>query len=68
MALLNTKIVITREDLNRLGITMSNSTLIRLEAKGRFPKRIRFGAHSVAWIACEVHAHIASLAAARGAA
>ncbi|WP_082703795.1 AlpA family phage regulatory protein [Novosphingobium sp. Fuku2-ISO-50] len=64
----NTKIVITREDLNRLGITMSNSTLIRLEAKGQFPKRIRFGAHSVAWIAGEVHAHIASLAAAREAA
>jgi predicted DNA-binding transcriptional regulator AlpA len=68
MAILNNKIVINREDLNRLGIAMSNSTLIRLEAKGQFPKRIRFGAHSVAWIAEEVHAHIASLAAAREAA
>lgn len=68
MTISQNKIVITREDLNRLGITMSNSTLIRLEAKGQFPKRIRFGAHSVAWIAEEVHAHIASLAAAREAA
>lgn len=68
MANLNNKIIIDRNGLNRLGISMSNSTLLRLEAKGQFPRRIRLGAHSVAWVADEIHAHIASLAAARGAA
>ncbi|WP_231738959.1 AlpA family transcriptional regulator [Novosphingobium sp. FSW06-99] len=65
VTILNNKIVIDRNGLNKLGISMSNSTLLRLEAKGQFPRRIRFGAHSVAWLADEVHAHIASLAAAR---
>lgn len=68
MTLNPNKILIGREDLARLGITMSNSTLLRLEASGRFPKRVRMGAHSVAWIAAEIHAHIAMLAAEREAA
>jgi len=59
------KVLLTRQDLLRLGINLSNSTMLRLEASGRLPKRVRLGAHSVAWIAEEVHAHIASLAAAR---
>jgi hypothetical protein len=41
--------LLTREDLPRLGITISPSTLLRLEAAGQFPKRIRLGHHSVAW-------------------
>lgn len=65
-ALLPTKILLTREDLPRLGITISPSTLLRLEAAGQFPKRIRLGRHSVAWLAAEIHAHIEALAAARG--
>lgn len=68
MTLINNKIVVCRNDLSRLGITMSNSTLLRLEARGLFPKRIRLGAHSVVWLADEIHAHIATLAAAREAA
>ena len=54
-----------RSDLRRHGIKVSNSTLLRLEAAGKFPKRVRVGAHSVAWLASEIHEHIAQLAAAR---
>jgi predicted DNA-binding transcriptional regulator AlpA len=65
MAIPPHKMLLTRNDLPRLGITISPSTLLRLEAVGRFPKRIRIGAHSVAWLASEVSAHIHSLALAR---
>lgn len=64
----STKIVLTREDLARLGINISNSTMLRLEAVGRFPKRIRIGDQSVAWFANEVIAHLETLASKREAA
>lgn len=54
-----------REHLPRLGINLSPSTLLRLEATGKFPKRIRIGVHSVAWLASEIHGHIEALAADR---
>lgn len=59
------KMLLTRDDLPRLGITISPSTLLRLEAAGKFPRRIRLGHHSVAWLASEVQAHIQALAADR---
>jgi prophage regulatory protein len=62
------KLLLTRGDLPRLGLNLSPSTLLRLEAAGKFPKRIYIGAHSVAWLASEIHDHIAGLAAQRGAA
>jgi len=67
-ALISNKILLTRQDLPRLGLNLSNSTMLRLEASGQFPKRVRIGAHSVAWLASEIHEHIAKLAADRGAA
>ena len=67
MTALNTKkILLTREDLPRLGLNLSPSTLLRLEAAGQFPKRLRIGAHSVAWLASEINEHIAKLADERG--
>lgn len=66
-ALPSNKIVLVRKDLVRLGINLSNSTMLRLEAANQFPKRIRIGAHSVAWLAAEIQAHIEALAADRGA-
>ena len=62
------KIVLTRDDLPRLGLNISPSTLLRWEAADKFPKRIRIGAHSVAWLASEIYAHIEALAAHREAA
>lgn len=61
----NNKILLVRGDLSRLGIKLSNTTMLRLEAAGRFPKRIRIGAHSVAWLAPEIHTHIEALAVQR---
>jgi prophage regulatory protein len=59
------RLLYTRKHLVRLGINLSNSTMLRLEAAGKFPKRVRIGAHSVAWLASEIHAHIDALAALR---
>jgi prophage regulatory protein len=61
-------ILYDRGDLRRHGIKVSASTLLRLEAAGKFPKRVRIGDHSVAWLASEIIAHIEALAADRGAA
>jgi len=52
--------------LRRRGIRVSKSTLLRLEAKGRFPKRVRIGDHSIAWLQTEIDAHIEALSLARG--
>ncbi|WP_404406180.1 helix-turn-helix transcriptional regulator [Pelagibacterium halotolerans] len=54
------KILYTRADLRRLGITFSNATLLRQEAAGRFPRRIYLSPASVAWVSAEIHAHIQS--------
>lgn len=55
----------SREHLARLGFSQSNNTLLKLEAQGRFPKRIYLSSQSVAWLRSEVDAHIEALAAAR---
>lgn len=43
------KILLSRDDLKKLGIWQSNSTLIRLEQAGRFPVRIRLSGACVCW-------------------
>ena len=40
------KALATRADLKRLGIIVSNSTLLRWEARGRFPRRVRLAGTS----------------------
>ncbi|MDC1198834.1 AlpA family phage regulatory protein [bacterium] len=42
-------IFLNRADLAALGIKVSNSTLLRWEQAGRFPRRARFGGTMVAW-------------------
>ena len=64
----HSRLLYSREHLHRLGINLSASSLLRFEAQGKFPKRVRIGAHSVAWVACEIHAHIEALSADREAA
>lgn len=49
-----TKTLATRDDLKRMGITLSNTTLLRLEARGRFPRRVRIGGTTVAWLMSEL--------------
>ena len=52
----------TRADLKRMGITLSNTTLLRLEARGRFPHRVRIGGTSVAWLMSELNDWLAERA------
>lgn len=47
-------LLLTRADLKRLGIKVSNSSLLRWEALGRFPRRIRMAGTTVAWPANEL--------------
>lgn len=58
-------IVLNRNDLKRLGIKVSNSSLLRWEALGRFPRRIRMAGCSVAWLAAEVDEWLAQRASER---
>lgn len=43
------QIFITRAQVKALGIPGSNSTWLRNEANGRFPRRIRLSASSLVW-------------------
>jgi predicted DNA-binding transcriptional regulator AlpA len=63
---LQSRAVYRENDLRRQGICESNSTLLRWEASGHFPRRIHLGLRAKAWIAAEVDAFIADRAAARG--
>jgi len=54
LATITNKILLSRDDLKELGIWQSNSTLIRLEQAGRFPKRIRLSGACVCWDRDEV--------------
>lgn len=44
----------TRDDLKRMGINVSRTTLLRWEQNGRFPRRIRMGGTTVAWFMSEI--------------
>ncbi|UWR16307.1 AlpA family transcriptional regulator [Sulfitobacter sp. M368] len=59
------KALATRADLKRLGIIVSNSTLLRWEARGRFPRRVRLAGTSVAWLLKEIEQWLAERAEAR---
>lgn len=58
-------ILLTRSGLRRLGITVSNSTLLRWEKLERFPRRIRMGGSSVAWLKSEVDKWLADCSSER---
>jgi len=58
-------LLLDRVALRRRGVAISNSTLLRLEVAGRFPRRVRIGDHSVAWLAAEIDAYIDGLGLAR---
>jgi predicted DNA-binding transcriptional regulator AlpA len=51
-----------RADLARFGIKVSNSTLLRWEAAGRFPRRIKMAGTSVAWLKSELDIWLADRA------
>jgi len=58
-------VLIARAELKNLGITVANSTLLRWEELGLFPRRLRLGGTTVAWPYDEVLAWIERLKAER---
>ena len=57
--------LLKREDIKLLGISLSNTQLLRLEAKNRFPRRIYLTPGKVVWYAHEIHLWIDARAAER---
>lgn len=55
-------ILIDHGDLRQRGVKLHNSTLLRLEAKGQWPKRVKVGAKTH-WLADEVDDFIKGLKA-----
>lgn len=53
------KTLVTRDDLKRLGIHVSNTTTLRWEKQGRFPRRIKMGGTTVAWFMSEIEEWLA---------
>lgn len=48
------KVLITRKELKQMGVHVSNSTLLRWEEAGNFPRRIRLSNTSIAWEMVEI--------------
>jgi predicted DNA-binding transcriptional regulator AlpA len=59
------KVLLSRDDLTRLGIGKSNTTLLRWEKLGRFPPRMQLAGTSVCWLASEIKSWIEDRAADR---
>ncbi|MEW7008137.1 helix-turn-helix transcriptional regulator [Lentilitoribacter sp. EG35] len=47
-------VILGRDDLQKIGIKVSNSSLLRWENAGRFPRRLRLAGTRVAWLKEEV--------------
>jgi predicted DNA-binding transcriptional regulator AlpA len=56
----------TRHDLKRLGIKASNTTLLRWESLGHFPRRARLARTTVVWFRDEILKWIKDRDAERG--
>jgi predicted DNA-binding transcriptional regulator AlpA len=59
------KTLATRDDLKRLGINVSNTSLLRWEKQGRFPRRIRMAGTTVAWFVSDLEDWLAERSAER---
>lgn len=55
-------LLLTRQDLRNLGIKITNTTLLRMEAAGRFPKRARLSSQTVVWIKSEIDDYLQQIA------
>jgi predicted DNA-binding transcriptional regulator AlpA len=56
-----------REQLQKIyGINYSNSTLLRKEAAGDFPQRVRLSLTRVAWRTADIENYLATLATGAG--
>ena len=59
------KTLATRDDLKRMGINVSNTSLLRWEKQGRFPRRIRMAGTTVAWFVSDLENWLADRSAER---
>lgn len=48
------KVLLTRADLQCMGIKLSNSSLLRAESRGAFPRRLRISPATVCWDRAEI--------------
>jgi prophage regulatory protein len=48
------------------GIIFTRSSLARLEATGKFPKRVNVGEHHIAWVESEIDDFLEKIIAERG--
>jgi len=58
--------LVSRRDLKSRGIDYSNVHLLRLEAEGKFPKRLYLSPARVAWVENEIDDYLDRCIAARG--
>lgn len=54
-------VLLMRADLKEYGIKISNSTMLRMEAKGKFPKRRYLTPSTVVWHRDEIEKFLACL-------
>lgn len=59
------QVYLARKDLHAIGIRVRNTTLLRWEALGRFPRRVRLAGTTVVWIRAEILKWIEDRAAER---
>jgi len=50
--------ILTFKELREYGIIFGRRQLYRLEAEGKFPKRVRIGENSVGWLTKEIEAYV----------
>jgi hypothetical protein len=58
--------LLSRQNLEDLGIDYCNVHLLRLEEDGKFPKRLYLSPARVAWVETEIMEYLARCVAARG--
>jgi prophage regulatory protein len=47
-------------ELRQHGVLLGRRQVDRLEAEGKFPKRVRISDHRVGWVVEEIEAHVAA--------
>ena len=51
---MNEETLLLHQDLDQMGLSVSNTTLLRWEKAGRFPRRLRLAGTRVAWLKSKV--------------
>lgn len=62
MSVLDDKVVLTGDDLAKLGIRLSNPTRLRMEGTSAFPKRLSLAGRRVVYLTSEIRDWIAQRA------